>query len=89
MQNNSLKTLLRQLDLEIKKTETLDEQGIELLDQLAGDIQDLLDKNKPPLDDESQFAARLAQAIEHFESSHPTLTSQLSQLSMILSNAGI
>ena len=89
MQNQSLRNLLEQVDAEIKNTETLDQQGIELLSRLSADINELLEKSNTARETEANFADRLAQAIDHFESSHPTLTSQLAQLSMILSNAGI
>jgi hypothetical protein len=89
MQNQSLREILEQMDHEIQKTETLDEQGREMLTHLAADIQELLERSEETQESDSPLTERLAQAIEHFEISHPTLTKQLSQLSAVLSNAGI
>jgi hypothetical protein len=89
MQNQSLREMLEQIDHEIHQTETLDEQGREMLTHLAADIQELLERSGASQESDSPLAKRLAQAIEHFEISHPALTHQLSQLSAVLSNAGI
>jgi hypothetical protein len=89
MQDQTLRELLEKVDVEIRKTETLDQQGIELLSRLSNDIEDLLKRNSTPGESQENLSSRLAQVIEHFESSHPTLTNHLSQLSMVLSNAGI
>ncbi len=89
MQNQSLREMLEQIDHEIHKTETLDDRGREMLTHLAADIQELLERSGASQESDSPLAKRLAQAIEHFEVSHPTLTKQLSQLSAVLSNAGI
>lgn len=89
MQNQSLREMLEQIDHEIHKTETLDEQGREMLTHLAADIQELLERSGASQESDSPLTKRLTQAIEHFEMSHPALTHQLSQLSAVLSNAGI
>lgn len=89
MERNTLRELLEQVDHEIKKTETLDQQGRELLTHLAADINELLERSNPEKEQHLFFTERLTQAIEHFETSHPQLTHYLSQLSAVLSNAGI
>ncbi|MDX9991240.1 MAG: DUF4404 family protein [Anaerolineales bacterium] len=89
MQNQSLREALAQLDHEIKKIETLDEQGQALLADLAADIQDLLERSETGSQADAPVATRLEKTIEHFELSHPELTATLSDLSAILSNAGI
>jgi hypothetical protein len=89
MQNENLHKLLEQVHNEIEQIGTLDENGREMLTHLAADIQLLLEHSEPS--DESSMAVlkRLTQAIDHFEVSHPMLTSTLSQLSAVLSHAGI
>jgi hypothetical protein len=90
MENQTLRDLLGQVEREIRKTETLDEQGIELLSRLSADIEELLERNDATTEErEMPIVAQLKQAIDHFEISHPELTHHLSQLSKVLSNAGI
>lgn len=89
MENQTLRELLEQVDSEIRKTETLDEQGIELLSRLSADIEELLKRSDEATEEETPITAQLKQAIDHFEISHPELTYHLSQLSKVLSNAGI
>lgn len=89
MERNTLRELLEQVDHEIKTTETLDQQGRELLSHLATDITELLERSNPEKAHHPSFLGQLTQAIEHFETSHPQLTNYLSQLSAVLSNAGI
>ena len=89
MENQTLRELLEQVDREIRKTETLDKQGIELLSRLSEDIEELLKRNDAASEEEIPIATQLKQAIDHFEISHPELSNYLSQLSRVLSNAGI
>lgn len=89
MEKNTLRELLEQVDHEIRKTETLDQQGRELLTHLAADINELLERSNPEEAHNSSVLGQLALTIEHFETSHPQLTHYLSQLSAVLSNAGI
>jgi hypothetical protein len=89
MENQTLRELLEQVEREIRKTETLDKQGVELLSRLSADIEELLARNDATGEDEMPITAQLKQAIDHFEISHPELSNYLSQLSRVLSNAGI
>ena len=89
MQNELLREALEQLDNEIKKVETLDEQGQALLADLAADIQELLDRSGAAPKPDAPVTERLEKTIEHFQTSHPELTATLSHLSVVLSNAGI
>jgi hypothetical protein len=88
MNNQELDELLAKLHKEIEDTQSLDEKGQELLRGLSADIQELLERS------EGQKAApsmleRMETSIDHFEVSHPELTSAISSLFTILSNAGI
>lgn len=88
MNNQEIDDLLARLHKEIEEIQSVDERGQELLRALSGDIQALLRRSGggvssvPILD-------RLEASIDHFEVTHPELTSALSNLLAILSNAGI
>lgn len=88
MTNKNLSELLEQLHDELGKTQAMDEKGRQLLRNLDADIQKLLLRSEGTETDES-FLKSLQDAIDHFEDSHPTLTSALSHMLTILSNAGI
>lgn len=87
MDTNKLRELLDQLQNELNSTETLDEQGYQLLKDLDEDIQALLDRTDDHSDD--TFAERLENAVYHFEATHPTLTVVISKVLDSLSGAGI
>ena len=88
MTNKNLSELLEQLHDELGKTQAMDEKGRQLLRNLDADIQKLLLCSEGTETDES-FLKSLQDAIDHFEDSHPALTSALSHMLTILSNAGI
>jgi len=75
---------------EIESTKSVDEKGRELLRELDEDIHDLLERSESEKEElRPSMVRRLQDAIEQLEINHPDLTSILSQLSAILSNAGI
>ena len=88
MTDEKLGRLLEQLQAELGKTQAVDEKGRQVLRNLDADIQKLLLRSEGLEGDES-FAESLKTAIDHFEDSHPALTSALSHMLTILSNAGI
>jgi hypothetical protein len=90
MTDENLRKLLEQLHDELERVESMDEKGDELLRHLNADIRDLLKRSEKgkELSDESVLE-RLQDAIDHFEVTHPTLTTTLSEMMRILSNAGI
>jgi rubrerythrin len=90
MSDENLRKLLEQLHDELEHVGSVDEKGDELLRHLNADIRDLLKrsgKGKGQPDD--SVLKRLEDAIDHFEVTHPTLTTMLSEMMTILSNAGI
>lgn len=90
MDNTELRKLLHQLHDEIKNTRTVDEKGGELLRDLEGDIRDLLERSgENPVQLHPSVVQRLEGAIDHFEVTHPDLTTLISKLLNYLSNAGI
>ena len=90
MNEQELRNLLEKLRDEIESTKSVDEKGRELLRELDEDIHDLLERSESEKEQlRSSMVRRLQDAIEQLEINHPALTSILSQLSAILSNAGI
>lgn len=90
MDNKSLKKELEQLHAELKNTQPGDQAQRDSLEQLINDVQDSL-ASSGEIDPElhTSLTARLTQAIELFEISHPLLTAQMDKLLEILSSAGI
>jgi len=90
MNDPELRKLLEQLHGEIEHTETVDEKGRELLQDLSEHIHVLLARSEAnPAQPQPTTIDRLETNIDYFEVSHPTLTATLSQLLRILSSAGI
>ncbi len=88
MNNRELEELLEKLHKEIEGTQSVDEKGQELLRELSADIQELLESTEEKKA-ASSMLERMETSIDHFEVTHPELTSALSSLFTILSNAGI
>ena len=88
MSDKNLTELLEQLHNELDSTEAVDEKGRELLRALNTDIRELLERSEGGQTADSMFE-RLQDTIDHFEASHPALTSTLSNIMTVLNNAGI
>ena len=88
MTDEKLSKLLEQLHNELGTTEAVDEKGRELLRALNADIQELLERSEGG-ESEDSLLERWQDTIDHFEVTHPTLTSVLSHLMTALNNAGI
>lgn len=86
MPNQRLRELLEQLQDELARTESVDENGREMLGHLSADIQKFLD---PAQENPETLLERLQKAIDHFEMEHPAITAALSQMLNTLNNAGI
>jgi hypothetical protein len=90
MDDPEFNKLLEQLHQEIEHTRNVGGKEKALLRDLSGDIRNLLDRSDsedmqvPPVSVE-----KLEETIGLLEISHPTLTSLMSRLLAILSNAGI
>lgn len=91
MTDPTLRELLEQLHKELERTETVDEQGDEMLRHLDADIRRLLKHPgaEAEVNADEPLLERLQDTIDHFEASHPRLTTVLSEMMTILSNAGI
>lgn len=89
MTDEKLSKLLEQLHTELDSTEAVDEKGRELLRALNADIEELLDRSAGGQTENDSLLERWQDAIDHFEVTHPALTSALAQLMTALNNAGI
>jgi len=87
MEEKDLNSLLRQLRAELTNARTMDEQGRELLRDLDKDIRAFLEKSDDDSDD--SLLERVQDSIDYFETTHPRLTTALSQILNALNNAGI
>jgi len=87
MEEKDLNSLLRQLRAELTNARTMDEQGRELLRDLDKDIRAFLEKSGDDSDD--SLLERVQDSIDYFETTHPRLTTALSQILNALNNAGI
>lgn len=85
----TLRELLEKLHYELEHTEATDEASRERLRYLEADIRTLLERSDETTEDDEPILERFQESIEHFETSHPQLTLMISQISTILSNAGI
>jgi hypothetical protein len=84
MNNQELTELLRKLHDELDDIKDVDEKSLQLLRDLEKDIDDVLERSDP-----DSVVERIRNAIREFEVTHPSLTAMLSEISNILSNAGI
>lgn len=90
MNDEKLRKLLEELQDEIDRTESKDEKGRALLRELRADIQAYLESPESEQGRvQESLGVRLREALDHFEITHPALTMLLSEMSRILSNAGI
>lgn len=87
MADKKLRRQLERLHDEIQKTEKVDETGKRLLRDIDGHIRELLARSE--LESRPGLTRGLEDGIRHFEVTHPTLTTALSDLLSTLSNAGI
>ena len=86
MTDQKLPELLQQLHDELEKTESVDEEGRELLTHLNADIRKFID---PAEEDDDTIFDQIQDAIDHFGVEHPVITTALSQILNSLNNAGI
>ena len=90
MDKQQLHEILERLHTELQHTRSVDERDREILRALAQDIQVLLDPAAPgQLHQYRSLGGRLAEAVRHFEASHPTLTLTLGQAVDTLAKMGI
>ncbi|MDH4023112.1 MAG: DUF4404 family protein [Gammaproteobacteria bacterium] len=87
MDQNRLRTLLVELDHELKSTGALDARSRELLEQVLADVRKL---DSPVSADRHQSAeGRLRELVLHFETEHPRLSGAVAQVADALGKLGI
>ena len=90
MVNTELQKLLNQLKEEIENTRAVDDTGADLLYNLKEDIDSVLFSSEEYLPKTHPTIVQdLEDTLDHFEVSHPTLTTLISGLLDFLSNTGI
>jgi hypothetical protein len=90
MNDQELCQLLEKLQTEIEAAQSVDARERELLQNLEADIRALLKRcEAEQVQSHPLTIRRLEEAIEHLAVNHPTLTAMLSNMSTILSNAGV
>jgi hypothetical protein len=90
MNDQELCQLLEKLHSEIEATQSVDARERELLQDLEADIRALLKRcEAEQIQSHPLTVRRLEDAIEQLAVNHPTLTAMLSNISTILSNAGV
>jgi len=87
--DQNLHELLERLHNELERTGSVDEKGNEILRHLDADIRSLLARSDKKVETDEPMLERFQDTIDHFETTHPTLTLTLSEIMTILSNAGI
>jgi len=90
MNDQELCQLLEQLHREIEATNSVDAKERELLQDLEAEIRALLERcEAEQVQSHPLTVRRMEEAIEYMAVNHPTLTAMLSNMSAILSNAGV
>jgi hypothetical protein len=90
MDQQQLRSTLENLHAELDRHVALDDESKALLADLRGNIQALLDRSSnDEYGDIPSLLARLEDAVERFEISHPRLTSALTNVIATLNNLGI
>jgi hypothetical protein len=90
MKNENIREKLQGLYTELKNTRSTDQSTQDRLRSLTAEVKDTLDH----LDDlrpeqQKSILDRLESGVEHFEASHPELTSVLNDVISSLANWGI
>ena len=80
--------LLKQLRNDLRQTESLSENDLDLREHLLADIEALLQGSPEPTQ-EHPAIERLQEAIRRFEVSHPSLAEGMGRLIHSLTNIGI
>ena len=81
MDDNNSRKLLQQLHEELNHLQTVDENSSDLLKDIDGDIHALLERSGEQTEPCTlPSIGRMEQAVDHFEVTHPELTTLISKL---------
>ena len=90
MNEEHLQERLQRLHAELQQVESVDAHGRKVLEQLNGDIQELLaHSGRHETHKYARLGERLRIGVEHFEASHPKVTLLMGQVADILAKMGI
>ena len=90
MDEQEFREQLQRLHEQLHRLESADESQQKLLQQLKGDIQDLLDhKEEYERHHYDSLGKRLKETIEKIEASHPNVTLLMGQIADALAKIGI
>ena len=90
MNEPDLHDLLEKLHNQIESAESVDPANLDQLRHLETDIRALLERSKVgPVGPEPTIATRLEEAVSLFEVTHPTLATVITDVMVVLGNAGI
>jgi Domain of unknown function (DUF4404) len=82
-----LERRLQELHAELARTQSVDSESREMLENVRRDIESVLERSDEP--GRRTLRGRLEAAIEHFEASHPVLTATMGRVMDQLANLGI
>ncbi len=89
MDKQQLREQLEQLHAELAQVKTLDRTEAEMLEHLAGDIREVLEREESHARNYSGLGERLKEAVARLEASHPQATDRMRQLIDQLAYLGI
>ncbi len=89
MDKEQLQKTLADLHEELSAMDSIDGSSRALLQQLMGDIQEIISKSKPELDERANATAQLEAVAVKFKSEHPRLSMALSEIVDALGKLGI
>ena len=90
MEKKQLQGSLQELHTTLQQTQQVDGETRDLLQNLATDIQRMLDQDEAPKQDEvHSLSSDLKDLLLKFESEHPQLTGVLGKIADSLANLGI
>ncbi len=89
-QQPQLRDMLKQLDAEVRRTASVDEEQRRQLQALQADVQALLQRSHASAPSEHAGNVQgLQDSLRYFEASHPALSSLIEQVLNTLSGVGI
>jgi len=89
MNIDKLRATISELERELRGMNSLDTESRRMLEQAMQDIRDALQAEEQPAADRQPLVGRLQEAVERFESTHPSLTAVLGRLIDGLAQMGI
>jgi hypothetical protein len=90
MDENNLHDLLEKLHSQIENSPTIGKEDLAQLRDLEADIRALLERsNAEGIEQQPTLFQRLEESVGVFEVTHPTLAVTITDVMVILSNAGI